>query len=283
VSAVVLDGETVELRQPRLGEHRVACPKCAKPKAARDDALGVRLEAGGTIVWSCFRCGWRGRTSGEERRQQQQRQPERAAPSPWPVWQASLPIAEGDPAAAYLRARACPLPPEGGDLRWLPQRRHPSGYVGPCLVARVTDAITAERMTLHQTWLARDGSGKAAITKPRLLWPGLPSKGGVVRLVPDVEVTIGLAIAEGIETALSALGAGYPAWACLSAGNIAAFPVLDGIETLTIVADNDGNRAGQEAARSCAERWVAAGLEARVWIAPAEGFDLNDIVQEDVA
>ena len=93
-------------------------------------------------------------------------------------------------------------------------------------------------MTVHRTWIRPDGT-KAPVDKPRLLWPGLPKLGGVVRLWPDDEVTLGLCVAEGIETALTAARGFGLAWACLDAGNLAALPVLDGIEALTIVADHD--------------------------------------------
>jgi len=36
-------------------------------------------------------------------------------------------------------------------------RQNPSGYVGPALVAPVTDALTRTPMTLHRTWIKADG------------------------------------------------------------------------------------------------------------------------------
>lgn len=174
-------------------------------------------------------------------------------------------------------------PPVDGDLRWLPRHPHPCGYVGPVLLALVTDVVMAERrLTLHRTWLAADGTGKAPIDRPRLLWPGLPKTGGVVRLWPDAEVTMGLCIAEGIESALAAARGFVPVWACLDAANLAAFPVLAGLDALTIVADHDrpnprnGRRAGIEAADACARRWSEAGRDVRVWVSPVEGEDAND-------
>jgi putative DNA primase/helicase len=76
------------------------------------------------------------------------------------------------------------LPLEGSDLRWCPALGHPSGYIGPALVALVTHAISGAPLTLHQTWLKADGSGKADLAKPRLLLKGLSRRGGVVRLWP---------------------------------------------------------------------------------------------------
>ena len=53
--------------------------------------------------------------------------------------------------------------------------------------------------------------------------------------------------------------------AVLDADNLDLLPVLDGIEALTILADDDD--AGRDAARKCAARWQAVGCEARIWSA----------------
>lgn len=101
-----------------------------------------------------------------------------------------------------------------------------------------------------------------------------PKAGGVVRLWPDDEVTLGLAVGEGLETSLaSARGFGL-AWVCIDAGNLAALPVLGGIEAITIAADHD--EAGIKAARACAERWAAAGCEVRIVLPELPGAALAD-------
>ena len=105
-----------------------------------------------------------------------------------------------------------------------------------------------------------DGT-KADVDPPRLLLGGHRKQGGVIRLWPDEAVTTGLAIAEGIETALSLAHDYKPVWSVIDAGNLAAFPVLPGIETLIIGADHD--EAGLKAAAACADRWAAAGVEVR--------------------
>jgi hypothetical protein len=284
-----LEAIGIRLRRACLGEHRVPCPMCDRGR--RDDALGVRVEPD-SAIWSCFRCVWSGRVAGEVRqyrpRKEEATSKLRQAPErlPWPLWEAALPIEPGSLAAHYLARRGCAVPPVGSDLRWTPAACHPSGHVGPALVALVTDALTAERRTLHRTWLARDGSGKAPIERPRLLWAGLPKAGGVVRLWPDNEVAGGLAIAEGLETALAAARFFPHIWAVIDASNLAAFPVLDGIEALTIFADHDrpntktGRRAGNEAAVACAKRWARAGREARIFLPTDEGKDFADLVAE---
>jgi hypothetical protein len=113
-----------------------------------------------------------------------------------------------------------------------------------------------------------------------------PTAGAVVRLWPDEEVTQGLVIGEGIETVLAAATRVQlpgtllqPAWACTTAGFLEEFPVLPGIEALTILADNDASGRGQEAAIRCATRWIRAGLQSEILMSQALGFDFNDVVQ----
>jgi hypothetical protein len=272
------------------GTYRAPCPGCRKGQ--RDDALAVTLEAEGSAVWHCHRCGWSGSTRARGRTRtvpplHPERRPEGLPAAAEAIWNASRIIAGGCVGGSYLSARGCALPHPAGDVRLHLGLRRPSGHVGPALVALVTDAVTGEPLTLHRTWIRPDGT-KAPVAKPRLLWPGLPKAGGVVRLWPDEEVTLGLAVAEGLETALTAAAGFGPAWACLDAANLAGFPMLDGIECLTVVADNDppdrkGRRAGQEAAEACARRWLEAGREVRVWCAPTEGADLNDFARAAAA
>ena len=95
-----------------------------------------------------------------------------------------------------------------------------------------------------------------------------------MRLWPDECVTYGLAVAEGIETALSIAHDYKPVWSVIDAGNMKSFPVLPGIETLIIGADHD--EAGIAAATACADRWAAAGLDVRVIAPDRERADWND-------
>ncbi|WP_052213571.1 toprim domain-containing protein [Belnapia sp. F-4-1] len=185
--------------------------------------------------------------------------------------------APGSLAPAYLAARGVAL--EAG----APLRFHPHCPRGaerwPAMLALMTDPATGEACGVHRTFLARDGSGKAPGALPAKMMAG---RAGVVRLVPDEEVTGGLGLAEGIETALSVMqGFSWrPVWAATSAGMIRTLPVLPGIDALTIFADADG--AGITAAAGCAARWMEAGAEARIVAAPA-GQDFNDALRERAA
>jgi hypothetical protein len=131
-------------------------------------------------------------------------------------------------------------------------------------------------MTLHRTWIRADGS-KAPVVPPRMLLGSHRKAGGVIRLWPDEEVTSGLGVAEGIETALSLAHAFTPVWACIDSGNLAALPVLAGIESLLIAADHDP--AGLRAAEACGKRWAIAGREAWIVQSDAPGDDLNNMAR----
>lgn len=139
-------------------------------------------------------------------------------------------------------------------LRWDDLRR--------CIVGKMTDPRIGKMTGVHRIFLDREG---------RKLRRAMLGRKGVVRLTPDEEVTFGLAIAEGIEDALCVIlsGAG-PAWSACDAGGIEKFPVLAGIDCLTIFADRDPRGTGEVAARACARRWLEAGKEARLWLPSAE-------------
>ena len=62
-----------------------------------------------------------------------------------------------------------------------------------------------------------------------------------------------------------------------SAGAVAAFPVLGGIECLTLLNEND-ERAAAPAPSTCAARWHAAGREVII-NEPTVGKDLNDAIR----
>lgn len=169
------------------------------------------------------------------------------------IWASSVPVA-GTLAETYLASRDITYC--GDALRF-----YPGGRV---MVALITNAITGEPQGIHRTFL--DGAGKK-IDRKMLGAAG----GGVVRLADDADVTSGLGVAEGIETALSAPF--WPMWACLSSGAMKTLPVLAGITSLSIFADQD--KAGLDAANTCGERWHAAGVEV-VMAAPLKG-DFADL------
>lgn len=187
------------------------------------------------------------------------------------IWSQCQPIS--GVAQTYLNHRNCVTPPKDGHLRWHSDLKHtPSDYRGAALVGLVTDALTREPLSLHRTWIT--ATGKANVTPPRLLLANHSLANGVIRLWPDEYVTLGLAIAEGIETGLSLAHGFAPVWATIDANHLAKFPVVPSVEALLIARDNDS--AGIKAAKQCAARWVAAGREVRV--TNQDKNDLNDMV-----
>ena len=82
-------------------------------------------------------------------------------------------------------------------------------------------------------------------------------------------------LGKGIETALSARQIGYlPTWAVGSSKFMETFPVLPGIEAITIFAEND--TASDKAAKACGAAYVAAGCEG--WICQPPHGDMNDLI-----
>ena len=110
-----------------------------------------------------------------------------------------------------------------------------------------------------------------------------PKKGGAIKLSPISSIGSELAIGEGIETTLSArpLGIDIPAWSLCDAGGLSQFPVLPSlaaVERLTILADNDASKVGQNAAAKTKARWEAARRCVRVLTPRDEGSDFNDLL-----
>jgi putative DNA primase/helicase len=172
-------------------------------------------------------------------------------------WARALPIA-GTLAERYLASRG--LSYSGDAIRFRENDR--------TMVALMTDIVSNEPCGVHCTYLDRDGRKIERKMRGRAL-------GAVVRLSADEDVGYGLGIAEGVETALATDFA--PIWATLSAGTMERFPVLGGIECLTIFADNDASGTGLAAARACAERWHAAEREVTLTIPKETGVDFATI------
>jgi putative DNA primase/helicase len=255
---------------------RGPCPQCNR--GPKDTAL-ARTEDERGVVEFCHRCGY----TKAENYERRPLEPVRSAPAKsdapleWSdkaesIWRRTKPL-RGTLGQTYLEHRGCILPPADSDLRFLPA----SDKYAPTLCAKITDATTNAPLSLHFTRLAADGRGKSDCEQPKLLLSGHRKRGGVIRLWPNECVTYGLGVAEGIESALAAAHLFTPIWSTVDAGNLAALPVVNGVEALTIYADND--EAGIKAARECARRWHAAGREVRIRAPRAEGKDAADLAK----
>jgi Toprim domain len=195
------------------------------------------------------------------------------------IWRETSPL--GREAITYFANRCIDINqvPEHGGLRFHPRCEWPGNITKPCIIGRFTTALSNEPRGI----LRRPITGEKAIALG-------PMGGCVIRLWPDEAVEQGLVIGEGVETVLSAATRIWhrgtllqPAWAVCVANNLKNFPIVPGIEALTVLVDNDrpdrhDRRAGQDAAAECAARWSAAGREVIRLRPKALGADFNDVV-----
>lgn len=185
------------------------------------------------------------------------------------IWDAARPF-RGSLAETYLRSRSVSLllPCLDTMLRFAPALRHPEGGVFPALVAAILDGH-GRFLGVQRTYLAADGVGKANV-KPAKLTIG-PMRDGAVRLAPVSET---LGIAEGIETALSAIELyAMPTWAALSAVRLSAITPPKSVRQIAIFAD--AGKVGTEEAFKAQEAYEAKGYAVEV-ILPGAHFGAAD-------
>lgn len=194
---------------------------------------------------------------------------ERAERRALATWREAQPI-RGTIAEAYLRARGitCALP---DTLRFHPDCWHPSAKRLPAMVTLIEGL---PRRAIHRTYLRPDGSGKADINPTKAMLGS--AAGGAVRVVGGTD---GLAVAEGVETALSLacglLRGRHTIWAALSTSGMAGL-ILPARPGRLIVA-TDGDEPGRIAGRQLAERAHGMGWSVSLLPAP-DGRDWNDIL-----
>ncbi|MFG1182620.1 DUF7146 domain-containing protein [Xanthobacter versatilis] len=194
------------------------------------------------------------------------------APSARRLFAASEPV-PGTIVETYLQNRGITALHETGSLRFHPRcyyRPDPHEPIQPlpAMVAAVTD-LRGRITGVHRTWLAPNGSDKAALTTPRRAMGHL--LGHAVRFGGADDV---MAAGEGIETILSLRTAlpSLPMAAALSAAHLAVVAFPPGLRRLYIVRDTDS--AGDKAQDSLIARANAATIEAIV-LSPALG-DFNE-------
>ena len=192
------------------------------------------------------------------------------------IWNDGSPVND-TLAEEYLRRRHLELPGDDEALRYFSPCPFGTGTY-PCLIALFRDIVTNEPRAIHRIAIT---SGGILIGKRML---GRVA-GCAVKLDADQNVEHGLAVGEGIETMIAARMRGFrPAWALGSAGTLKTFPVLGGVECLSIIVDHDlpdknGRQAGQEAALECSQRWTAAGREVRRIMPRRQGADMADFAE----
>ncbi len=190
------------------------------------------------------------------------------------LWRSAGPVTADDLAGRYLTAR-CGVTAYPSCLRYVPYLRYQDTVptYHPAMVAMVTGP-DGRPVTLHRTYLGMDGK-KAEVEAPRRLMPGPVVKAAAVRLA---EVVDEMAIAEGIETALSVTALfGVPCWAVLSAAMLAQWHPPKGTKRVLICGDNDQSYTGQAAAYELARRLVSTvSVEVQIPHAVGVNWDWND-------
>ena len=125
-------------------------------------------------------------------------------------------------------------------------RFHPACPFGsersPTLIGLFRDIVTNAPRAIQRIRLTHDGQK----IERRTLGP---SAGACVKLDPDAHIIYGLVVGEGVETCLAARQSGLaPAWAAGGTATIGNFLVLNGIESLTLLAEK-----GEASAKAIAE------------------------------
>jgi hypothetical protein len=178
----------------------------------------------------------------------------------------------GTLAESYLRARGLHFhDPHGDVLRFARshKRRSEDGQLEhhPALLALLHDVRTGQPCGTINIYLRPDGTDRLRDRKGKTSWGRVA--GAAVMLSPFEDVALGLTICEGVETGLALLLNDLaPVWCCGGAGNLRQFPVLGGIEALTVAADAD--EPGQKAGTKVIRRWRGVGREAII-VAPPSG------------
>ncbi len=190
--------------------------------------------------------------------------------APAAIWRDSI-DPRGTVVEHYLGSRGLPLPDNiaGRVVRFHPACPFGPGARHPCMITAYRSIAEDSLQAIQRTALTAAGK------KLGRMMLG-PVAGAAIKVDADTDVEQGLAIGEGFETALAGRMMGFrPVWAVGSAGAIGTFPLLPGIDALTILAEPD--QAGRRAVENCGNRWTDAGREVLVVRSPLG--DINDALK----
>jgi len=209
------------------------------------------------------------------------------------LWLAAAPRLAGTPVDDYLAGRGIALAELGRQPRAL--RYHPAlwcqevGAKLPAMVAAITDG-NGEHSATHRTFLARRRDGvwtKAPLRDAKKSLGQVRSgsiriwRGASARSLRDAPQGDSVALAEGIETALS-VALIYPELRVLSAvsvGNMMAIALPPAISTVYLICDNDGaNPDTARALQRAVDRFAGEGRAVKLARSPI-GSDMNDLLQ----
>lgn len=214
------------------------------------------------------------------------------------LWLSLKPIA-GTPAETYLRqARGIELErlakaPDA--LRWAERVEYVNQTTGEVtewrhvMVAAMTRGKTVA--ALHRTYLKPDGSGKADLSKAKLMIG--PARGTAIRLSrgpsglsPAKAAAAGkrgpLAIGEGIETCLT-VAAARPDYRVWAAGSLSLMGLLDWPDcasAVVLLGENDWKPAARRAFERIEAHWRKQAKGRPLFVVhPERGSDFNDMVR----
>ena len=191
------------------------------------------------------------------------------------LWAQGL-SAQGTPVEEYLHYR-CLDGPIPATIAYLQDQLHrESGIRLPVMMAAVSRWPNRKVVAIHRTYLSPHEPGKAAVVPSKKTLG--PIGGGAVRLAATGPI---LAIAEGIETALSVQQVtGIPTWSALSAGNLrkVVLPNLPLAKEIIICADADP--VGLAMAKKAAVHIHSQGRQVRIAVPLKIGTDFNDQLRE---
>jgi hypothetical protein len=215
------------------------------------------------------------------------------------TWLHCRPSLIGTVAEDYLAGRGirlADLPRQPRSLRFSAGQKHrESGLTLPAIVAAMVGGNNSF-VAIHRTFLAPDGSGKAAVEPARKIWPRFGGTGACVHLwrgetglTADKAHAQGLwdrlAITEGIEDGLSVAVScpEYRVWAAGTLGNIADIILPPCSAEVIVCADNDWGKP--EAQRALDKALLALARQGRRDIKLARspvGKDVNDALRAGV-
>lgn len=203
-----------------------------------------------------------------------------------------------DPASRYMASRGCPLQAvphlEPKTFRvvdrhawWMSETRpHPEF---PALLSAMRDGA-GQLMSVHRTFLAPDGSGKAPVTKPKLIYPAC--SGTTIRIsrgpsglgceeAAAAGVTGPMIYCEGVEdgATLAIDGVEYRVHAVGSLPGLLSAPDFPCADSYLIARDNDWGKPQAADMFAAAMRRLHAFGKPVAEITSPIGKDFNDIVR----
>ena len=181
--------------------------------------------------------------------------------------------------AVYLRSRGIRLIPPV--MRFAEQAPHRLGARLPAMLAPIVD-VDGEQTGVHLTYLRRDGSGKAELTKKYQRECRGAVRGGSIRLLP-LNSDFALLVSEGVESGLAASELfGLPCWSAVYAGGLCSLVLPPEVRRVIIAADNDASGTGQLNALAAYDRWTAEDRSVRIVAPPVVGDDFNDVLLKEL-